>query len=78
MTKEELATKLCKRYEGAKINEAAMQVHLFGIEYGNEIKKENIKISDIIELAGIGKGYAAELSKGVKLSNRVTLKEEDN
>ena len=75
MTIEEFSIELRIRYDEAKINEAAMQIHLFGIEYGLEIKKEKYKVADIIKLSGLGKGYAAELSKGIKLSGHVVVKE---
>ena len=75
MTQEDLALILRKRYDEAKRNEAAMQVHLFGIEYGQEIKKSGCKISDIVSLAGLDKGYVAEVSKGVKLSTVVERKQ---
>ena len=68
MKQEELAAILRARYEAAKRNEATMEVHLFGIEYGDEIKANGYKISDIVELAGLDKGYVAEVSKGIKLS----------
>ncbi len=51
-----------------------MQVHLFGIEYGEEIKQGEYKISDIVALAGLDKGYVSEVSKGVKLSTVVERK----
>ncbi len=78
MTKEELAYELRKQYEEAKVNEAAMQVHLFGIEHGKEIKESRYLASDIVDLSGIGKGYTAELSKGIKLSDKVIIKGENS
>ena len=75
MTQEDLALILKQRYDGAKRNEATMQVHLFGIEYGQVIKEHEYKIADIVALAGLDKGYAAEVSKGVKLSAVVVRKQ---
>lgn len=74
MTQEDLAKILRQRYDCAKRNESAMQVHLFGIEYGEEIKQGEYKISDIVALAGLDKGYVSEVSKGVKLSTVVERK----
>ncbi len=71
MKQEELAEILRQRYEAAKRNEAAMQVHLFGIDYGEEIRNRGYRIVDIVELAGLDRGYVAEVSKGVKLSSVV-------
>ena len=68
MKQEDLAAILRSRYDAAKRNEATMEVHLFGIEYGEEIKAQGYKICDIVALAGLDKGYVAEVSKGVKLS----------
>lgn len=71
MTETELADILRQRYETAKRNEAAMQIHLFAIEYAEEIKAGEFTIAHLIETAGISKGYAAEISKGIKLSDYV-------
>ena len=77
MTKEEMAKELKERYESANINEATMQIHLFGIEHGAEIKKKRYKAKDIVSKAGLGSGYVAELSKGIKLSDKVVSKEKE-
>ncbi len=74
---ELIARELKKRYDKAKINEATLQIHLFGIEYGRIIKENGYKPKDIVTIAGLGSGYAAELSKGIKLSDKVTKKEGD-
>ena len=73
---EELALILRERYEKAKRNEASMEVHLFGIEYAEEIRESDYKVAELVELAGISKGYAAEVSKGMKLASRVKITEE--
>lgn len=75
MEKMELAKILRERYEKAKRNEAAMEIHLFGIEYADEIREGNYPVIELVELAGIGKGYAAEVSKGVKLASHVKILE---
>lgn len=74
MKQEQLAIILRERYEAAKRNEASMQVHLFGIDFGEEIRECGYKISDIVRLAGLDKGYVSEVSKGVKLSSIVERK----
>lgn len=76
MTEIELARELRRRYDTAKINEAALEIHLFGIDFGKEIREQKHNVSHIVELAGIGKGYAAELSKGIRLSGKVIRKGE--
>lgn len=74
MSEEELARILRRRYKSAKCKEITLQVHLFGIEYGDEIRKSRYKISRIVELSGLDKGFSAEVSKGVKLAPYVSLK----
>ena len=74
MSEEKLSILLRDRYEKAKRNDATLQIHLFGIEYANEIRKSNYPVTKIVERAGIGKGYASELSKGMKLSEYVRIK----
>ena len=71
MTEEELGQKLREMYDTAKRNEAACQVHLFGIIYGREIRERRFAARNIIQTAGISLGYTAELSKGIKLSKYV-------
>lgn len=74
MSEEKLSFLLRDRYENARRNEATLQIHLFGIEYADEIRKSNYPVTKIVEKAGIGKGYASELSKGMKLSEYVRIK----
>ena len=71
MTRRELADILRSRYESAKRNEAALAVHLFGIDYAKEIRTNGYKAKEIVEEAGMERGYAAELSKGIKLADHV-------
>ncbi|WP_175621671.1 HTH-like domain-containing protein [Chryseobacterium schmidteae] len=71
---EELSELLRDRYENAPKQEQVANIHLFGIEYGEIIKKHNHKISEIIKLAEMKKSYNVELSKGIKLSKFVKLK----
>ena len=71
MMEEELARILREKYDSAKCKEISLQVHLFGIEYGELIKEKGYKVSKIVEMAGLEKGYIPEVSKGVKLSSYV-------
>ncbi len=75
MTQKELAEILRQRYDSAKRNEASMAVHMFGIEYGELIKKLGYKVSEIVSMAGMEHGYASEVSKGIKLSSVVERKQ---
>ena len=74
MMEEELARILREKYDSAKCKEISLQVHLFGIEYGEVIKEKGYKVSKIVEMAGLEKGYIPEVSKGVKLSSYVVLR----
>lgn len=71
---EELSELLKDRYENAPKQEQVVNIHLFGIEYAEIIKKNNYKVSELIKLAEMKKSYNVELSKGIKLSKFVKLK----
>ena len=71
---EKLSEILKDKYENAPKQEQVVNIHLFGIEYAEIIKKKNFKVSEIVKLAGMKKSYNVELSKGIKLSKFVTIK----
>ena len=75
-TIEELNSKLKDKYDNATEKEQEANIHLFGIKYGEVIKKHNYKATQIIRAAGIKKSFSAELSKGIKLSKFVNIKKE--
>ncbi len=74
MNLEELSAILKEMYENAEPKEQVVNIHMFGIKYAEAIKNNKIKISKLIENAGMGKSYAVEVSKGIKLSKFVKLK----
>ena len=76
MTDVELAAILRRMYDSAKRNETTCQVHLFGIRYAEELQNCGCTLRHIVELSGISKGYLPEISKGMKLSKYVRLKED--
>ena len=76
MTPEALGTKLHDMYENARRNEAACQIHLFGIMYGEVIRQSRYRLTDILKASGLSAGYLPELSKGVKLAKYVQLKQD--
>lgn len=78
MVKAELAALLRAMYDGAKRNEAACQVHLFGIKYARELQECGCPLKEIVQLSGISMGYLSEVSKGVKLAQYVELKERND
>ncbi len=71
----ELANKLKSMYDSTNTEKAAM-VHLFGIIYADEMARYGISAAEMVRVAGLTKGYNSELSKGVKLSKYVQLKDE--
>lgn len=73
----ELANKLRNMYDRAKRNEVVCQINLFGIMYAKDIQDGGYSLKHIVELSGISKGYLTEISKGIKLSKYVVLKEGD-
>lgn len=73
MTIEELSAILKDQYENAPDKEQVVNIHLFGIEYAETIKRHNFKISEILKLAEMNKSYAAEIGKGMKLSKFVKI-----
>lgn len=77
MDSAELAAILREMYNGANRNEAACQVHLFGIRYAQELQNCGCPLRDIVHLSGISMGYLSEVSKGIKLSRYVEWKGKD-
>ncbi|MEA4919787.1 MAG: hypothetical protein VB078_02510 [Clostridiaceae bacterium] len=77
MDDTELAGILREIYANAKRNETVCQIHLFGINYAHELQSGSYSLKHILELSGISMGYLSEISKGVKLSKYVQLREED-
>jgi hypothetical protein len=74
MTLNELGTKLGEMYNDAPKGNSVAMIHLFGIKYANEIKASEYSKKDIIKQSGIPSTYLTELSKGVKLAEYVTPK----
>ncbi len=71
MTTEELARQLKKRLH-LHGGSAYPAVYLFGIEFADALKGQNLK--EICILADISANYATELSKARKLAPFVELK----
>lgn len=66
MTKQELANKLKEMYEeGTRIGgQAVAMIHMFGIQYGQQIDELNSTPREIVKLAGMNESYDAEVNKG--------------
>lgn len=74
MTLNELGNKLNEMYFNSKEGEAVAMIHLFGIKYAVEITSSGESKVAIANAAGIRDSYATEISKGVKLSKFVEVK----
>lgn len=68
MNKDELSQILKEMYSNAKDGEKVAMIHLFGMKYGNEIKKIS-SFKEMAKLAGIQESYATEISKGSKIAD---------
>lgn len=56
-------------------NEKTTMIHLFGIMYAEEIKGCGSTPKEILKLANMPESYQTEISKGVRLSKYVDVKE---
>lgn len=73
MTIDEAARILADMYrKGSASNEKAVQIHLFGIKYADQI--EGMSLPDLAGRAGIPETYKTELRKGMNLAKYVHLK----
>ncbi len=72
MQTEQLATLLKAACEQAPHGERVATMHLFGIQYADELKG---RFHEVAELSGIGRSFGAELGKGAKLAPYVSLKD---
>lgn len=74
MTKAELAERLKEMYANAKEREQVLNIHLFGIKYGEHILKNKYRVKEIVLAAGLNASYATEINKAVNLSKYVEVK----
>lgn len=72
MTINELSGKLHIMYHNASEGEKVAMIHLFGIEYADEILNSEHSRKEIVQQAQIPITYETELSKGIKLAKYVT------
>jgi len=71
MRVDELGKILAAKLEAAKPTYRATTIHLFGIEYADQIGSAATQVAIS---AGIGEPYGTEIRKGMKLAEFVTLK----
>ncbi|WP_040281036.1 HTH-like domain-containing protein [Psychroserpens damuponensis] len=74
MTINQLGAALNKMCEEAPKGHKTAMIHVFGIKYAQEIKKSKFNKKEIAKAAKISETYFAEINKGVKLGEYVTIK----
>lgn len=74
MTQNELSNKLKIMYDNAPKGEKAVTVHLFGIQYANELSDKNITIKEVVKAAKVPNSYYVEVAKGINLARYVKIK----
>lgn len=75
MTKTQLASILKGMYENAHYDKTTM-IHLFGIQYAEEFRNNGITPKEILKIANMPESYQTEISKGIRLSKYVYVKDE--
>ena len=63
---KELSRILNHNYTNAYNGEKVVQIHLFGVKYGEIIREKKYSSKDIIDESGLNESYVAELNKGIK------------
>lgn len=75
MTINELGAVLSKLYHNAPKGEAVAMIHVFGIKYAEELESSRFNKKAVARAASIPESYGTEISKGMKLANYVTVKD---
>ena len=75
MHKNYLIDKLNKMYLEAEENDKTTMIRLFGIIYGDIILKNKITATELANESLVNNSYHVEISKGIRLSKYVVLKE---
>ena len=74
MTIDEYAAALRRAYHKAPMGTKMLALNLFGVKYGQEIRKAGISVAEIVRRSGIGQ-VEQEVNGGVKLSPYVKLRD---
>ncbi len=72
MTLDEAAQILREMYYNAPRGEQVAHIHLFGIEYADQL--EGLTNPEIVRQAGLNGSYHSEVAKGRRLSKYVSVK----
>ncbi|WP_083422231.1 HTH-like domain-containing protein [Arsenicibacter rosenii] len=72
-TAEELGQILADMYNNAPPKKLVVMIHLFGIQYSEEVRKAGLK--EVVAAAGLSHHLQAELNKGVNLGEYVIVRD---
>lgn len=72
---EELAQMLSSMYNSPDASNKATAIHMFGIKFGAQIRKNGYAASAIVAAAGLNASYHAELSKGLNIYDSISNNE---
>ncbi len=72
---EELAQILSDMYHLPSGENKATAIHMFGIKYGAEIRKNEYTAARLVAMAGLNTSYHAELSKGLNIFDAISKNE---
>lgn len=72
-SEQELGELLKNVYNNAEENNKSLSLHLFGIKYGDLIRKNNYKLKKIVEYTDIPKSLEVEINKGMNIGKHVTI-----
>lgn len=62
---------LSEMYRSAPEGYKVTYIHLFGIKYGEEIRRNNLSVKEILGYSNVKPSFATEVSKGIKLAQYV-------
>ena len=74
MTINQLGKALSDLYHNAPKGEAVAMIHLFGIKYAKELNEGRFNKKEVAKAANIPESFGTEISKGIKLSKYVSVK----
>lgn len=72
---DELAQVLSDMYNSPDATNKATAIHMFGIKYGAQIRKNGYASSALVAAAGLNASYHAELSKGLNVYDSISKNE---
>lgn len=76
MTELKLGKILRDMYDSAPKGGQVAQIHLFSIFYANDIEGDRLSKKEILKVAELPETYQTEISKGVRLADYVSVKDE--